>query len=500
MKFNGGVAGIDANENGTTSAAQSDYLNGLWVVVRLRQDLAHARGLDGHRRRRHEQLRAGPADVQGARRHRLLPGHPGLVQPLGPARPDAADRVRRPDAARVRPRGGLGRTAATPAASTARPAKFERRRPLLRRRDVHAAQRHQGPAGLPARRPAARSQDDDAPRPARRALGARRERRRDALRRQRRRRLPPAPRRRRPLDHDNWGRGAQHRHEHAAALRRRDGQGRHASTWACRTTARARSTPTARRTRSSAATGSSRAVDPDNSRPSRTRSTPAATSPPRRRRQDLDRHPAAEPRPAPQFSTPFEMDPNDAEPPDDRRPRRRGDDDGRRHDARHWTKVYDLGTQQHPGDASAAPPRRRPRQPALGGRRAVPAGLGRRPTGPKTADFATTGGGTRCPAAADGPDRPARDTFPPGTYEDHAVHDRRRTTATRRCRSRSTGRPTPTTGTCSSTATTATGKLTEVGRSASRRHRQRVRSNVPNPRAGRYVVRVVNFDAAAGTR
>ena len=31
VKFNGGVVGLDANENGTTSAAQSDYLNGLWA-------------------------------------------------------------------------------------------------------------------------------------------------------------------------------------------------------------------------------------------------------------------------------------------------------------------------------------------------------------------------------------------------------------------------------------------------------------------------------------
>jgi len=31
VKFNGGLVGLDANENGTTSAAQSDYLNGLWA-------------------------------------------------------------------------------------------------------------------------------------------------------------------------------------------------------------------------------------------------------------------------------------------------------------------------------------------------------------------------------------------------------------------------------------------------------------------------------------
>jgi hypothetical protein len=31
VKFNGGVVGLDANENGLTSAAQSDVLNGIWV-------------------------------------------------------------------------------------------------------------------------------------------------------------------------------------------------------------------------------------------------------------------------------------------------------------------------------------------------------------------------------------------------------------------------------------------------------------------------------------
>jgi photosystem II stability/assembly factor-like uncharacterized protein len=31
VKFNGGVAGLDVNENGTTSAAQSDFLNGIWA-------------------------------------------------------------------------------------------------------------------------------------------------------------------------------------------------------------------------------------------------------------------------------------------------------------------------------------------------------------------------------------------------------------------------------------------------------------------------------------
>src|SRR3954470_6136298 len=31
VKFNGGIVGLDASENKTTSAAQSDYLNGVWV-------------------------------------------------------------------------------------------------------------------------------------------------------------------------------------------------------------------------------------------------------------------------------------------------------------------------------------------------------------------------------------------------------------------------------------------------------------------------------------
>ena len=107
VKFNGGVVGLDANENGTTSAAQSDYLNGLWASTDFGHSWQMVEGSTAHRQRRDEQLRAGAADVQDAGADLLLPGHPGLVQPLGPARPDAVDRVRRPDAAGVRPRGAL---------------------------------------------------------------------------------------------------------------------------------------------------------------------------------------------------------------------------------------------------------------------------------------------------------------------------------------------------------------------------------------------------------
>jgi hypothetical protein len=37
VEFNGGVVGIDANENGTASAAASDYLNGIWVSTNFGQ-------------------------------------------------------------------------------------------------------------------------------------------------------------------------------------------------------------------------------------------------------------------------------------------------------------------------------------------------------------------------------------------------------------------------------------------------------------------------------
>jgi hypothetical protein len=44
VKFNGGVVGIDANENGTLTAATSDYLNGIWVSTNFGQSWRQLEG------------------------------------------------------------------------------------------------------------------------------------------------------------------------------------------------------------------------------------------------------------------------------------------------------------------------------------------------------------------------------------------------------------------------------------------------------------------------
>ena len=155
VKFNGGVAGLDANENGTTSAAQSDYLNGIWVSTDFGTDLEAARGLDDDRQRRDEQLGARPADLQGAG------GRSPTARASRPGTTSGSRRTRRAQtAAGVPTRLAFGLeevwandpTATPRPASTARAAEVQGRRPLLRRRDLHAAQRHQRAAGLPGRR------------------------------------------------------------------------------------------------------------------------------------------------------------------------------------------------------------------------------------------------------------------------------------------------------------------------------------------------------------
>ena len=129
VKFNGGVAGLDANENGTTSPAQSDYLNGLWASTDFgktwRSSRARRRSTTTRRATRRWRRRR-------ARRRAVISYCPGVqawynlwVQP-----DPAADRVGRPDAARVRPRGGLaGRSLRRPRRHAD---EGERRRPLLR--------------------------------------------------------------------------------------------------------------------------------------------------------------------------------------------------------------------------------------------------------------------------------------------------------------------------------------------------------------------------------
>jgi hypothetical protein len=197
------------------------------------------------------------------------------------------------------------------------------------------------------------------------------------------------------------------------------------------------------------------------------------------------------------FSTPFEMDANDANHliigGRDVEETTKGVDTT----SDTWDKVYDLGTQKHPGDADAAASDDDPaNQLSAVDVKSIKV-PGDAPTGPKTADFARTGGENTLPGgqelATGAPIDPLAGTFPPGTYED-----------------------TPFTigkddGDAAVLITVkgetdaddwdlfvyhddGTGKLTEVGRSASESSSESV--NIPNPAPGRYVVRVVNFQAA----
>ena len=125
VKFNGGALGLDANEPGAAGPAYSDYLNARLGLDGLRRELEGARGLDDDRQRHDERLGARAAHLQGPRGDLLLPRDSGLVQPLGLAGSDAGHRGRRPDPARVRARGGLGKR---PVARRRRPASTARPR------------------------------------------------------------------------------------------------------------------------------------------------------------------------------------------------------------------------------------------------------------------------------------------------------------------------------------------------------------------------------------
>lgn len=162
-----------------------------------------------------------------------------------------------------------------------------------------------------------------------------------------------------------------------------------------------------------------------------------------------------------------------------------------------WAKVYDLGTQKHPGDAGASAAADDPANQLSAvdvHSVSVPSNA---PTGPHTKDFSKSGGASTIPGGQDlstgAPIDPLAGTFPPGTYEDTPF-----TVA-------------PGDGDASVLITVkgatdtddwdlfvyhddGTGKLTEVGRSASSASTESL--NVPNPAPGRYVVRVVNFNAS----
>jgi hypothetical protein len=196
------------------------------------------------------------------------------------------------------------------------------------------------------------------------------------------------------------------------------------------------------------------------------------------------------------FSTPFEMDPNDANHLMIGGRQVEETTQGVDTTPDSWKTVFDLGTQKHPGDASAQAASDDP----VNQLSAVDVNSvkvpGNAPTGPKTADFSKTGGANTLPGGQDLstglPVDPLAGTFPPGTYEDTPF----------------TIGPGDGDAAVLITLKGATdtddwdlyvyhddgsGNLTEVGSSASSASTESV--NIPNPAAGKYVVRAVNFNA-----
>ena len=163
---------------------------------------------------------------------------------------------------------------------------------------------------------------------------------------------------------------------------------------------------------------------------------------------------------------------------------------------RTWNKVYDLGTQKHPGDASGGDPRptttRTTSSRRVDVQSVTPPARTRRP--------ARTTQGLHLHAAAPTrarPERPRRwptAPFVAGHLRRPPVHDRperRRRGDDDRASPGTTAEPT--TGTSTSTARTADGDADS--RSAARRAAARPprRSRCPNPAPGDYVVRVVEL-------
>ncbi len=190
---------------------------------------------------------------------------------------------------------------------------------------------------------------------------------------------------------------------------------------------------------------------------------------------------------SPLFSTPFEMDTADAAHlligGRDVQETTSG--------AGSWTTVYDLGTRDHPGTDTGSSGDDPDNQLSAVDTRSFPAGAGA-PTGPHTADMAYTGGAGTVPGLGDPTET---ETFVPGTYEDHpftigaddgdasvdvTVSWADATNDWDLYLYRKDG------GTLKQVASSASG-------STSSEHLV-----LPNPAAGDYVVRVVNF-AATGT-
>jgi len=195
------------------------------------------------------------------------------------------------------------------------------------------------------------------------------------------------------------------------------------------------------------------------------------------------------------FSTPFEMDPNDANHLMIGGRQVEETTQGVDTTSDTWKTVFDLGTQKHPGDASAQAAGDDPVNQLSAVDVTSIKVPGNAPTGPHTADFAKKGGENTLPGGqvmeTGTPLDPV--TLPPGSYEDTPF---------------TIG---PNDGDASVLITVkgetdtddwdlyvfqddGTGKLTEVGSSASDSASESV--NLINPAAGKYVVRVVNFNAA----
>ena len=186
-----------------------------------------------------------------------------------------------------------------------------------------------------------------------------------------------------------------------------------------------------------------------------------------------------------QFSTPFEMDPNDAKHlviggrnvfETTTGPDTSGDT---------WAEVYDLGTQKHPGDASASAAADDPVNALSAVDTLSFTAPSNAPTGTRTPDQAYTAGGSTLPGPATDADL---GVFVPGTYDDHEV-----TLA-------------PDAGNAAMTVDVSWADATndwdlyvlrdgEVVASSANGGTTSERAAIPNPQAGTYVVRVVNYTA-----
>ena len=124
-RFSGGSARSTSptDEHGPRVPSNT-VLNGIYVSP----DFGKTWTPHGRRRASSKAPSSGSALTGTACAAALLPGRAGLVQPVDRAGPDAPDGRRRPDAARVRPRGGLGERG-RPAAERADA--LQGRRPLL---------------------------------------------------------------------------------------------------------------------------------------------------------------------------------------------------------------------------------------------------------------------------------------------------------------------------------------------------------------------------------